>query len=231
MKKVSVSGSPRENVGKKDAKRLRREGFVPCVVYGGKEQLAFYTPAPSFKDIVYTPEACIVELQIGKKTTQAVLQDIQFHPVTENILHADFLEIFDDKAMKMTVPIRMTGDSPGVIKGGKLQVKLRRLLLEALPADMPDDVQIDISKLEIGDSIKVGQLDLDKVRFMDPASSVVVMVKSARAAMMAPVGDEEEAEGEAAEGEEAEGAEGAETTEGKSPAEGSGDAAKEESKE
>ncbi len=204
MKKVSVSGSPRENVGKKDARRLRREGFVPCVVYGGKEQVQFYTSGKSFKDIVYTPDACLVELNIDGKKMEAVLQDIQFHPVTERILHADFLEIFQDKPVKMAVPIRVVGDSPGVIAGGKLLVKRRRLEVMALPGDLPSEVEIDISALEIGDSVMVREISIDKVTLVDPENSVIVIVKSARAAMMAPV-DLEEEEGAEVEGEEGEG--------------------------
>lgn len=210
MKTVSVSGSPRENVGKKDAKRLRREGLVPCVIYGGKEQIHFVTPAISFKDIVYTPQACLVKLEVNGKKFDAVLQDIQFHPVNDRILHADFLEIFPDKEVKIGVPIRIKGNSPGVIKGGKMQIKLRKLAIQALPADLPDDVEVDISRLDIGDSVKVGDLKLDKITFIDPERSVVVMIKSARAAMMAAVGDEEEEEeGAEGEGASAEGAEGA----------------------
>jgi large subunit ribosomal protein L25 len=213
MRKVSVSGSLRENVGKKDAKRLRREGLVPCVIYGGKEQLQFATPASSFKDIVYTPLSCIIKLDVDGKKFDAILQDIQFHPVNDKILHVDFLEIFPDKEVKLSVPIKVVGSSPGVIKGGKMQTKLRKLVVQALPGDLPNEVEINISKLEIGDAVKVGDLSLGKISFVDPASSVVVMVKSARAAMMAPVGDEDEegeegeegAEGEAAEGEAAEG--------------------------
>ena len=219
MKKVSVSGSPRENVGKKDAKRLRREGNVPCVVYGGKEQIQFFTSEKSFKDIVYTPDACLVILDIGGKKMNAILQDIQFHPVTERILHADFLEVFDDKPVKMAVPIKITGDSPGVIAGGKMLVKRRRLNVMALPDQLPSEVDIDISALEIGDSVVVGSLEMENISFLDPENSVVVLVKSARAAMMAPVEPEEDeaAEGEAAEGE----------GEGEA-AEGEGEAAKEE---
>ena len=212
MKKVSVSGSPRENVGKKDAKRLRREGNVPCVVYGGKEQIRFFTSEKNFKDIVYTPDACIVQLDIEGKKMEAVLQDIQFHPVTEKILHADFLEIFPDKPVKMAIPINVVGDSPGVIAGGKLMTKRRRLDIMALPDKLPAEIDIDISSLDIGDSVTVGSLELDDIEFLDPENSVVVMVKSARAAMMAPVepeGEEEEGEeGEEGEGEEGEGEEG-----------------------
>ena len=202
MKKVSVSGSLRENVGKKDAKRLRREGNVPCVVYGGKEQIQFFTNEKSFKNIVFTPDACIVKLDIGGQKMEAVLQDIQYHPVTDKIIHADFLEIFPDKPVKMTIPIKITGNSPGVIAGGKMLIKRRRLNVMALPELLPSEIIIDISKLEIGDSFVVGQLELENVSLLDPENAVVVLVKSARAAMMAPVEPEEdEVEGEATEGE------------------------------
>ena len=194
MKKVSVSGSPRENVGKKDAKRLRREGLVPCVVYGGKEQIQFAAPEKEFKDVVYTPEACLIELNIGGKKRNAVLQDIQFHPVTEDILHADFLEIFEDKPVKIDIPVKLSGNSPGVIKGGKLQLKLRKVKVKGLPADLPDQIDVSISKLEIGDAFKVGQLESEKLEFLDPASSVIAMVKSTR--VVAPVSEEEEEEAE-----------------------------------
>lgn len=195
MKSVSVSGSQRENVGKKDAKRLRREGLVPCVVYGGKEQIQFSAPEEAFKDLVYTPEACLVSLDINGKIIPALLQDVQFHPVSDHILHADFLQIFEDKPVKIDVPIKFTGNSPGVIKGGKLTQKLRNLKIKGLPGDLPDFVEISISKLNIGDSIKVGQVTVNKIEFLDPANSVIVLVKSTRAAGAAVEPDEEETEG------------------------------------
>ncbi len=205
MKKVSVSGSLRENVGKKDARRLRREGNVPCVIYGGKEQIQFFTSEKSFKDIVFTPEACLVSLDISGKKMEAVLQDIQYHPVTDRINHADFLEIFSDKPVKISVPIKIVGDSPGVIAGGKMLIKRRRLNVKALPDQLPAEIEIDISALEIGDSFVVGSLELENIELLDPENAVVVLVKSARAAMMAPVEPEgEEVEGEAVEGEEGE---------------------------
>lgn len=197
MKTVSVSGSPRENVGRKDAKRLRREGLVPCVIYGGKEQIHFVTPAVSFKDIVYTPQACLVQLEINGKQYNAVLQDIQFHPVDDKILHADFLEVFPDKLVKISVPIKVTGNSPGVIKGGKLFIKTRKVRIQALPSDLPDFVEVSISKLEIGDSFKIGQLRLEKVEFLDPDHAVVVMVKSTRTVAL-DEDEEDESEGEGA---------------------------------
>jgi large subunit ribosomal protein L25 len=200
MKKVSVSGSLRENVGKKDARRLRREGLVPCVVYGGKEQVHFVTPAVSFKDVVYTPEACLVQLDIEGKQFDAVLQDIQFHPVHDHILHADFLEIFPDKEVKIGVPIKLVGNSPGVIKGGRLQLKLRKLRIQALPANLPDHIDVSISKLDIGDSVKVGQLKQKNITFLDSEVAVVVMVKSTRVIAPAASDDDDETEGAATEG-------------------------------
>ncbi len=192
MKRVSVSGSPRENVGKKDARKLRREALVPCVLYGGDKQIHFSTPEVSFKDVVYTPVACLIQLEIEGQSYQAVLQDIQFHPVMDNIIHADFLMISDDSPVKLHIPVRLTGNSPGVIRGGKLIIKMRRLYLKGLPHDLPDVIDVDISKLNIGDAFKVGQMKREKIEFLDPASSVVVMVKSAR--VLTAVDEEEEEE-------------------------------------
>ena len=190
-----MSGSPRENVGKKDARRLRREGLVPCVVYGGSGQVHFTAVAKDFKDVVYTPEACLVELTVGKKKHLAVLQEIQFHPVEEMIMHADFLEVFPDKEVKISVPVRITGNSPGVIAGGKLQLKMRKLRIQALPADLPDDIEVSISKLHIGDSVKLGELPTGKVTFLDPAHAVIVMVKSSRVVALGGLDEDEEAAG------------------------------------
>lgn len=205
MKSVSVSGSLRENVGKKDAKALRRQGLVPCVLYGGKEQVSFAMPELSFKDIIYTPESCLIKLDVAGKNYNVILQDAQYHPVTGKIIHCDFMEIFPDKPVKMDVPIRVVGDSPGVIKGGKLITKLRKLRIKGLMDALPDDIEINISKLNISDSVKVGQLKVEGVEFLDAANSVVVIVKMTRGAGVAG-SDEDEAEA-------AEGAEGAETAE------------------
>lgn len=217
MKKVSVSGSLRENVGKKDAKAIRRQGEVPCVLYGGEKQIAFSLPELAFKDIVYTPDSCIVILDIKGKKYNVVLQDAQFHPVTDKIIHCDFLQVFEDKPVKIDLPIEIKGNSPGVIKGGKLITKLRKLRVKGLMDALPARLTIDISKLEIGDSVKVGDLGVKEIEFLNPHNSVVVIVKSARAAMMAPVDADEDEEGETVEGAEgAEGTEGGEAKEEKS---------------
>jgi large subunit ribosomal protein L25 len=209
MKKVSVSGSLRENVGKKDAKALRRQGQVPCVLYGGEKQIGFSLHELAFKDIIYTPDSCIVILDIEGEKYNAVLQDAQFHPVNDKVIHCDFLQVFKDKPVKIDLPIEIKGSSPGVIKGGKLITKLRKLRVKGLMDALPARITIDISKLEITDSVKVGDLDVKEIEFLNPHNSVVVIVKSARAAMMAPVDAEEDEEGEAEEG-----AEGEEGTEG-----------------
>ncbi len=201
MKTVSVSGSPRENVGKKDAKELRRQGMVPCVLYGGKEQVSFSLPELSFKDIIYTPESCIVKLDIeGKGTYNVILQDAQFHPVTSKIIHCDFLQVFPDKEIKIDIPIMVAGNSPGVIKGGKLLTKLRKLRVKGLMDALPDKIEINISKLDIGDSVKVGELNVEGIEFIDPANAVVVIVKMTRGAGAGPEEEEEGEEGEGAEG-------------------------------
>ncbi len=209
MKKVSVSGSLRENVGKKDAKAMRRQGLVPCVLYGGEKQIAFSLPELAFKDIIYTPDSCIVNLDIDSKKYSVVLQDAQFHPLNDKVIHCDFLQVFDEKPVKIDLPIELKGNSPGVIKGGKLIIKLRKLRVKGLMDALPARITIDISKLEITDSVKVGDLDVKEIEFLNPHNAVVVIVKSARAAMMAPVDAEEDEEGEAGEG-----AEGTEGTEG-----------------
>ena len=158
MKKVEIIGYKRANLGKTESKKLRSESFVPCVVYGGKEQTHFSAPMILFRDLVYTPEARFVELSIEGEVTKAILQDIQFHPVSEVILHADFLELFDDKLIKMSIPVVTHGIAPGIQSGGKLIMKMPKLMIKSLPKDMPESIDVDISKLELGKSIKVGDL-------------------------------------------------------------------------
>jgi large subunit ribosomal protein L25 len=180
MKTVSMSGSLRENVGKKDAKMNRREGKVPCVLYGGKDQIHFLANDKDFKDIIFTPEVCFIDLAIDGKQYKATLQDVQYHPVSDNILHVDFLEITDGKPIIMYVPIKVTGTSPGVLRGGKLVTKMRRLKVKGMSDVLPDDIKIDISNLEIGDYVKVNNLDVTGVEFLDVPTSIVVTVKSTR---------------------------------------------------
>ena len=180
MKTVSISGSLRESVGTKDAKKQRKEGKVPCVLYGGSEQLHFVTEEVSFKKLVYSPDAYTVVLDVNGKNYNAILQDIQYHPVGDNILHADFLEIFEDKPVTIHVPVRVTGTAPGILKGGKLIEKLRKLKIKALPVNLPDFIIADISSLEIGQSVRVSDISLDNITLLDSPNSVIVGVRVTR---------------------------------------------------
>ena len=194
MKTVSLSGSLRENVGKKDAKKLRNEGKVPCVIYGGKEQKHFFLDQKDFKKIVFTPEVFIIKIELGNESIETILQDIQYHPVTDIVLHADFLQLTPGKLVTLAIPVQLEGTAPGVIKGGRLQLKLRKMRVRGLVEDMPEHIVLDISKLDITNSIKVKDIPGEKLQFLDPASAVVVVVKAARG-----ISEEEEAELAAAE--------------------------------
>ena len=205
MKQVSLSGSLRGNVGKKDAKAMRVAGKVPCVIYGGKEQLHFSVDETAFKPILFTPNSYLINVKIGEKEYMTVLQDMQSHPVSDRILHADFLELTPGKPVTISVPIRITGVSPGVLGGGKLVKKMRKLKIKALIEHLPDDIEVSISKLKLNQAIKVSNMKLKNVEFLDVKSSLVVSVITARV-----IEDEEEEGEEGEEGEEVEGEEGEE---------------------
>lgn len=213
MRTVEIIGYKRANLGKADAKRLRADSQVPCVLYGGKEQVHFSAPMILFRDLVYTPEAAFVKLNIEGEEHSAILQDIQFHPVSEVILHADFLALSEDSPIKMDIPVKFTGEAPGLIQGGLLVVKLRKVTLKALPEKMPEDITLDISGLDLGKSIKVSSIEADGFEILNNPRITIASVEVPRALKAE---DEEEGEGE--EGEEVEGEEGgeaaAESTEG-----------------
>ncbi|SMC35629.1 50S ribosomal protein L25/general stress protein Ctc [Cellulophaga tyrosinoxydans] len=193
MKSITISGSKRESVGKKATKALRNAGKVPCVLYGGNKPLHFSADEPAFKNLVYTPNAhtAVIEIEGGKKF-DAVLQDIQFHPVTDAILHIDFYQLFADKEVTMDIPVRLVGNSPGVRNGGRLLFRKRKLTIKALPANLPDFFDIDISKLKIGGNIAVSTLLKDEFTILHPDNTVVVQVKAARNAIVTDDEDEEE---------------------------------------
>jgi len=193
MRIVSMSGSLRENVGKKDAKALRREDKVPCVMYGKTEQVQFALNQTDFQRILFNPAPCFVDIELGSEKRRAMLKDIQFHPVTDIVYHADFYELSDDKPIVMSIPVHTTGTSVGVMKGGKLAYKQKRLNVKALPANMPSEVLLDITKLDIAQRIKVQDIATENYEILNPKSSEVVVVNSTRAAATAA------AEGEAAE--------------------------------
>ena len=213
MKTFEIKGIQRKDVGKKSSKKIRSEEKVPCVMYGGEEIIHFIVPELSFKNIVYTPNIYLIKLDIDGKIYDALLQDIQFHPVTDRILHADFKQISFDKKVVTLLPIKLVGESVGIKQGGKLRQKRRKLKIKALPEHLPDFVEIDITNLEIGDSIKIGEIIHDNLEMLDPHRSMVVAVASSRIAKgMEEAIEEEEEVTEVAEG--AEGEEGAEATEG-----------------
>ena len=217
MKSITIKGSERESVGKKATKALRNAGKVPCVVYGGEKPLHFSADELAFKNLVYTPNAHTVKVDLDKgDKLKAVMQDIQFHPVTDKILHVDFYQLFDDKEVSMEIPVRLQGSSPGVRNGGRLLFRNRTLTIKALPDNLPDFFDIDISNLKIGDNILVESLLKDEFSILQPESTVVVQVKTARAAIEVEEEDEEGVEG-------VEGAEGATETAaegGEAPKEG-----------
>lgn len=180
-----MSGSSRTNVGKKDTKALRVQGLVPCVLYGGEQQVHFSVNESAFKPLLFTPDVHTVEIEIDGKKTNAILQDVQFHAINDKLLHADFLEIKEGKPVNIAIPVRATGNSVGVRAGGKLQIKLRKLKVRAMLNDLPDAIEVDISKLEIGMGVKVNQLEIAGVTFLDSPNIEVLGVGATRASRQA----------------------------------------------
>ncbi len=181
MKTLEIIGYKRANLGKKASHDLRLEGYAPCVLYGGKDQVHFYSPMILFKELLYTPNVYQVNLNIEGDQYSAILQDAQFHPVNETILHVDFLELSEDKPIKMEVPVRFTGVAPGVQKGGKLISKLRKVQIKAKPANIPDYIDVDISNLELGKSIKVGELKPEAYVLLNSPNTPIATVEVPRA--------------------------------------------------
>ncbi len=200
MKSITIKGSKRESVGKKATKALRNAGMVPCVVYGGDKPKSFSAEEIAFKDLIYTPNVHTVVIDLGGEKIQAILQDIQFHPVTDRILHIDFYEIFDDKEVTMEIPVRTVGNSRGVRSGGVLRIVTRRLRIKALPANLPDYIEADITDMRIGSKMYIAAVESDKYKIMHPENTVICQIRTSRTAI-ADI-EEEEAEAEAAEGEE-----------------------------
>ena len=182
MKTIEIKGLFRSELGKKSSKELRKTGNVPCVIYGKEKNIHFHAHENSFKGLVYTPAAHLVKLNIEDKVYKAVLKDMQFHPVSDKILHADFIEIFDNKPVVINIPIKVTGDSAGVIAGGKLSIKRRSLKVKGLADDLPEFLPIDITELKIHEGKKVGELSFDKIELLDPKKSMVLTIATSRVA-------------------------------------------------
>jgi large subunit ribosomal protein L25 len=215
MKTLAISAKLRKGTGKTDSKALRNQGNVPCVLYGGEKQVCFYAHENDFRNLVYTPEVFIVELDIEGEKCRAVMQDLQFHPVTDKLLHLDFLQIFDDKEVTMTIPVHLEGMSIGIRNGGVLSFRRRKIITRAIPGNLPEYIEINIEDLEIGQSIFIKDLRVDKYSFLAPDNAVVVGVRTARELIIEEEAEEEleGEEGEITEGEEGAVVEGAEATE------------------
>lgn len=194
MKEVSLSGSPRENVGKKDAASLRKEGRVPAVLYGRGEQTHFHIAELDAKKLYYTPNVYVINLDVDGKQTKAIVQEVQLHPVTDRVVHIDFLEVSDDKPVKVKLPLSLTGFSVGVRNGGKLRQHFRRVTAVGLLKDLPEEVELDITSMKIGHKKRINDLNVEGVEFIDAPTAVVVAVQMARGASLTDE-DEEGAEG------------------------------------
>ena len=212
MKSITINGSPRESVGKKSTKALRNAGQVPCVLYGGDQPVHFSATELAFSKLVYTPNAHTVVIALEDGTSlNAIMQDIQFHPVTDRILHVDFYQLFDDKEITMEIPVKYIGSSRGVLNGGVLRKNQRHLKVKAIPSNLPDFIQVDITPLKIGSKMYITELPNPDFTFLHPENTVVCQVRRSRASVAEFEGDDEDEEGTEAT---AEGAEGTETAEG-----------------
>ncbi len=181
MKSLEIVGFKRANLGKTESKALRLDAQVPCVLYGGKDIVHFSVPAILFRELLYTPEAHIVDLNVEGSHYRAIVQETQFHPVNEMLLHVDFLELQDGKEVKMDIPVKFIGVSPGVLAGGKLVSKLRKLKVRASAENLPDYVEVNISDLELGKSVKVGAVEAKNYTILTSEAAPIATVTIPRA--------------------------------------------------
>ena len=190
MKSITIKGSKRESVGKVATKALRNAEKVPCVLYGGDKALHFSADETAFKTLVYTPNVYTAKIEFEGNKYNAILQDIQFHPVSDKILHIDFYQLFDDKMVTMAIPVQLLGTAPGLVKGGSLRFAQRKLNVRALPKDLPDFIEADISKLDIGDKLYVTELTNKKYSILNPENTVVAQVRTSRNVAKAATAEE-----------------------------------------
>jgi len=196
MKSITINGSKRESVGKVATKALRNAGRVPCVLYGGGEPLHFAAPELDFSKLVYTPNAHTVVIKLDGEDVPAILQDIQFHPLTDKILHIDFYRLFDDKEVAMNIPVKVEGAAPGVLNsGGVLVLNKRKLRVKALPKDLPDFIVANISNLKLGNKLYTAELQTDAYTILHPDNTVVCKVRTSRASLKEEEDDDATTEG------------------------------------
>ena len=194
MKSITIKGSKRESVGKVSTKALRNAGKVPCVIYGRDQPVHFSAEEKAFKNLVYTPNVYTAKIELDGQTYNAILQDIQFHPVSDKILHIDFYQLFEEKEITMNIPVRLVGSAKGVMVGGALRHNLRKLRVKALPANLPDFIDADITELQIGNKLYVTELRNDNYTLLHPDNTVVAQVRMSRNAMANAAATEEAAE-------------------------------------
>lgn len=185
MKSITIKGSERESVGKSATKAVRDAGQIPCVIYGGDQPVHFVADEKAFRGLVYTPNAHTVVVELENKKFDVILQDIQFHPVSDKILHIDFYQLKEDKEIVMEVPIKIVGSSKGVLAGGTLRLNQRRLKIKALPKNLPDVIEADVTELDMGNKLYVTKLENENYKFMHPDNTVVCQVRVSRAALKA----------------------------------------------
>lgn len=181
MQTLKIEATPRADFGKKASRAIRREGQVPCVLYGGGETVSFSVDAKALKPLIYTPNSYIVELTIGGKTEKAVMREVQFHPVREEILHIDFYRVQEGKPVAISIPVRLSGTAEGVKVGGKLALSARKLMVKAMVDQLPDEIVVDVTPLQVGQTIFVGDLKQENVTFVTPATTAVCAVRVTRA--------------------------------------------------
>ena len=196
MKSLAISVIEREKVGKSNTRSLRNQGNVPCVLYGGEKQVCFYAHENDFRNLVNTPDVYVVELDISGKKSRAIMKDIQFHPVTDRILHIDFLEVFEDKEVTLAIPVILNGLAIGVRNGGNLMFRRRKIITRGIIDNFPDAIELDIEHLKIGQFIYIKDIEEDGCEFLAPDNAVVVGVKTARAAIEDELAEAEEEEEE-----------------------------------
>ncbi len=200
MDYFNIKGTKRKKLRRQATERLRKEGLVPCVLYGGKENIHFSTELKIFNNLVYTPKVYLINLDIDGTVHKAIMYDIQYHPVSDRIMHVDFYEIYEDQEVSMHIPVELIGTPVGVEEGGNLRQRRRDLLVRGLPKNFPNTMTIEISHLNINDTIRVEDLSYDDLQLMDPPQAMIVGVVSSRIVakgMREEVGvTEEELEGE-----------------------------------
>lgn len=185
MKSLEIKGKVRETTGKKDSKQLRKKELVPCVIYSGTDPIHFYAPFSEFRPLVYTPDVFLININLDGEIHKVILQDLQWHPVEEQLMHADFLRIKEDKPIKIDLPLTITGTAKGIKSGGKLKVNLRKIKVKGLVKNLPDLIAVDVTELDLGQSVKVGDLHFEGVEFLAPKSNVVATISVTRASRAA----------------------------------------------